>query len=673
MNRSNEPLRALAGPTLDWSDDGNPVSTGFGDIYFSRDNGIAESQHVFLAGSDLPRRWQEHGRADFAIAETGFGSGLNFLLTWQTWREYRQRGGTGARRLHYLSIEKFPFAREDLLRAHTAWPQLADLCRELLSRYPPPLPGPHRLLLEGGELVLDLWWGDVEQILPDWLYRRRALVDAWYLDGFAPARNPAMWQAGLWPQVTALSRPGATVATFTAAGEVRRGLAAAGFHVRKTAGFGRKREQLSAVLDAPATMPAPAGTPWDIPAMSLPRPEGLLVIGGGLAGCHTAAACARRGIPVTLLEQGGVASAASGNIQGVLYTRLSHRHSAVTDFALASFGFAVRLYRGMLERGELQPGQEGELCGCLQQVTDSSELARMRPVLEALETLARVVDPAAASQLLGVDQPNAGFWLSEAGWIQPAALCRALLQHPLITVLEHCGPVQLVRDADSWVASAGAGPLARAGHAVVAAGQHCAAVRGLEWLPLRAIRGQTTQLPPDPVRASLRAVLCHSGYIAPANADGQCIGATFGLDDPDPAPRAADQSHNLQALAGALPDWAAQLAELDRTALPARVAWRCASPDYLPLAGPVPDRDAFIHDYRGLRDNARQAIALTGTCLPGLYLNTGHGSRGLTSTALAAELIAGQICDEPLPLEPELVRALAPARFLIRDLRRNRL
>jgi tRNA 5-methylaminomethyl-2-thiouridine biosynthesis bifunctional protein len=112
---------------------------------------------------------------------------------------------------------------------------------------------------------------------------------------------------------------------------------------------------------------------------------------------------------------------------------------------------------------------------------------------------------------------------------------------------------------------------------------------------------------------------------------------------------------------------------LDRTALPARVAWRCASPDYLPLAGPVPDRDAFVHDYGGLRDNARQAIALAGTCLPGLYLNTGHGSRGLTSTALAAELIAGQICDEPLPLEPELVRALAPARFLIRDLRRNRL
>jgi tRNA 5-methylaminomethyl-2-thiouridine biosynthesis bifunctional protein len=443
--------------------------------------------------------------------------------------------------------------------------------------------------------------------------------------------------------------------------------------VHKTAGFGRKREQLCAVLDTAVAMPAPAGTPWDIPATPVARPQALLVIGGGLAGCHTAAACARRGIPVTLLERGGLASAASGNAQGILYTRLSHRHSAVTDFALASFGFAVRLYREMLERGELQLGQDGELCGCLQQVADASELVRMRPVLESLEMLARVVDPATASRLLGVKQPSAGFWLPEAGWIRPAALCRALLQHPLITVVEHCGPVQLTRDADCWVASVVGEPLARAGHAVVAAGQHCAAINGLDWLPLRAIRGQTTQLPPDPVRASLRAVLCHSGYIAPANADGHCIGATFGLDDPDPAPRASEQSHNLQALAAALPDWAAQLTALDRTALPARVAWRCASPDYLPLAGPVPDREAFVHDYRGLRDNARQAIALTGTCLPGLYLNTGHGSRGLTSSALAAELIATQICDEPLPLEPELVRALAPARFLIRDLRRNRL
>ncbi|QIB64171.1 bifunctional tRNA (5-methylaminomethyl-2-thiouridine)(34)-methyltransferase MnmD/FAD-dependent 5-carboxymethylaminomethyl-2-thiouridine(34) oxidoreductase MnmC [Kineobactrum salinum] len=673
MNRSNEPLQALVPAELDWGDDGNPVSTRFGDIYFSRDNGLAESRHVFLAGNELPRRWREHGSTDFTIAETGFGSGLNFLVTWQAWRAYRQQCHSGARRLHYVSIEKFPLARDDLQRIHTPWPSLAGLCQELLARYPPPLPGPHRLLLEHGELTLDLWWGDIGQVLPDWLYRRRALVDAWYLDGFAPARNAAMWQAGLWPQVAALSRPGATVATFTAAGAVRRNLAAAGFKVLKTAGFGRKREQLCAALEKPVAMPAPAGTAWDIPRSCLPRPQELLVIGGGLAGCHTAAACARRGIRVTLLEREGIASAASGNAQGILYTRLSHRHSPATDFALASYGFAARLYRQMLEHGELQQGQQGELCGCLQQVTDSSELARMRPVLESLASLARVVDPVTASRLVGVNQPCAGYWLPEAGWIQPAALCRALLQHPLITVLAQSGPVQLGREAGSWVASAAGEPLARASHAVVAAGQHSAAFHGLDWLPLRMIRGQTTQLPPDPVRARLRAVLCHSGYIAPANAAGQCVGATFGLDDPDPAPRTADQSHNLQALAKALPDWETQLAELDRGALPARVAWRCASPDYLPLVGPVPDREAFVRDYGALRDNARQAIAVAGSCVPGLYLNTGHGSRGLTSTALAAELLAGQICDEPLPLEPELVRALAPARFLIRDLRRNRL
>ncbi|HBX73247.1 MAG TPA: hypothetical protein DEG86_09715 [Halieaceae bacterium] len=219
-----------------------------------------------------------------------------------------------------------------------------------------------------------------------------------------------------------------------------------------------------------------------------------------------------------------------------------------------------------------------------------------------------------------------------------------------------------------------AGELVAAAPAVVvAAGTACSTLDGLDWLPLRAIRGQTTQLPALPELAPLRAALCHRGYIAPARGGEHCIGATFGPGDTDPDLRATDQAYNLAQLRAALPTLAKPLAALEDSALPGRTQWRCASPDYLPLVGPAPDRAMFLQRFAALRDNARRAIEAEGAYIEGLYLNTGHGSRGLTSTPLAAELLASQLCGESLPVEPEILRALAPARFLLRDLGRNRI
>ncbi|MEQ9462391.1 MAG: bifunctional tRNA (5-methylaminomethyl-2-thiouridine)(34)-methyltransferase MnmD/FAD-dependent 5-carboxymethylaminomethyl-2-thiouridine(34) oxidoreductase MnmC [Haliea sp.] len=672
MERCNSLWQPLPGPSLQWQDDGSPVAPAFADVYYSRDNGLAEGRHVFLAGNALPARWASPGAERFVVAETGFGTGLNFLLTWQAWRTRATVPGA-PRRLHYVALEKFPLEVAQLQRAGAIWPELAPLLAELSTQYPLPLPGSHRALFDRGEVVLDLWWGDISAVLEDLGHARTPLVDAWYLDGFAPARNPAMWQPSLWPAIAALSRPAATFATFTAAGAVRRGLGDAGFEVRKTPGFGRKREQLCGRLRAtPRPMPL-QGTPWDIPAQAPAMPGEVLVIGAGLAGCHTAAALARRGIRVTLLDQGNVADGASGNAQGVLYTRLSHRHSPLTDFALASFDFASRHYRAGFADGVLQVRVDGELCGSFHQVADSRELERMAPLLAPLSSLAQVLDADRASALLGIAQPGTGFWYPNSGWMSPPAVCRQLLRHPLITLRDNCGPVQLQRVEGGWQAISGCEMLARAPTAVIAAGTHCGDFGPLHWLPLKAIRGQTTQLPPLPDLAGLRAALCHKGYIAPATAAGHCIGATFDPGDMDPELRRPDQVQNLEQLALALPAAQSSLAGLADSSLPGRTGWRCASPDYLPLVGPVPDREAFLCDYGPLRDNARTAIPRAGRYLPGLYLNTGHGSRGLTSTPLAAELLASQLCGEPLPLEPELIRALAPARFLIRDLGRNRI
>jgi len=669
MRGENVPWRPVTAADLHWTPQGDPVSAGFEDVYYSRDNGLEESRHVFLAGNDLPRRWGNRPGAGFCIAETGFGTGLNFLLTWQTWREQRPPRP----RLHYLAIEKFPLRRDDLSRALEAWPALAAPAQALLERYPGLLPGEHRLLLDGGRVVLDLWWSDVGDALSDLAGLNRQLVDAWYLDGFAPARNGRMWEPGVLHAAAALSRPGASFATFTAAGQVRRDLAAAGFAVEKVPGYGRKRECLRGRLARSPVARVATSTPWDVDARPLPAPQRALVIGAGLAGCSTAAALARRGLEVTLLEQAQLAGAASGNTQGVLYTRLSTRHSAVADFALLSYRFAVDFYRDLFRAGRLSEGADGALCGSFHQGADPVELAELSALLAPVQEFAQVLEPAAASVRLGVEQLSAGYWHPGSGWLHPPAVCRALAAEPGIRLLENCGPLRLEQGAEGWVARAGSAPVASAPCAVIAGGTGSALPAGLDWLPLRAVRGQTTDLPAGAATAGLRAVLCHDGYIAPARAGWHCIGASFQVGDTDAAPREEDHRQNLARLAAAVPAWRELLQAVEIAALQGRAGFRCTSPDYLPLAGPVPDRAAFLREFASLRKNARRVIAAEGCYLPGLYLTTAHGSRGLTATPLAAELLASRICGEPPPVHRDLTRALAPARFLVRDLVRNRI
>jgi tRNA 5-methylaminomethyl-2-thiouridine biosynthesis bifunctional protein len=670
MKRDNTPWRPPESASLQWNEAGDPVSTRYGDVYYSQDDGLEESRYVFLQGNDLPRRWSQHRRPHFCICETGFGTGLNFLLTWQAWAELAQPRPA----LHYLSIEKHPMSRDDLARALGNWPSLQTLAEPLLDHYPGLVPGQHRLLFAHGQVTLDLWWEDAQDALSDLASRDHPLVDAWYFDGFAPARNEAMWSTSTLRAAAALSQPGASFATFTAAGQVRRDLAEAGFTVHKAPGFGRKRECLRGQLEQtqPAAI-ATLDTPWDLVASCQTRPQSALIIGGGLAGCTAAAALSRRGIAVTLLDKGKIASAGSGNDQGVLYTRLSRKHSALTDFALQSFLFASHYYRDMLRSGQLTEGLDGALCGSFHQNDNAAEQAAMAEVLSAVPELAQVLNTTQAREILGIEQCSSGYWYPQSGWLRPASVCQALVAGGGVTVLEDCGDISLDTVNGQWRARVGKQVMATANCAIVATGTAATDMPQLDWLPLQAIRGQTTQLPTTAAFNKLRSALCHKGYIAPARRGLHCIGATFNLHDDDPTLRSADHHSNLAGLSAAVPGWSESLASLDPAALDGRVGFRCASPDYLPMTGPVPNVSGFLHDYAQLRKNARQTIATKGNYMPGLYLTTAHGSRGLTSTPLAAELLASMICDEPLPLSRELVRALAPARFIMRNLARNRI
>ncbi|MBW8302517.1 MAG: tRNA (5-methylaminomethyl-2-thiouridine)(34)-methyltransferase MnmD, partial [Brevundimonas sp.] len=263
-------------PRLVWTEDGAPRSGRFGDIYFSREDGLAETRAVFLAGCGLPEAWR--GRRRFTVAELGFGTGLNIAALLDLWR----REGPPEGRLHIFSIEGFPLERDEAARALSAWPELADAAGALLDAWPAPTPGFHRMDLAGFNATLDLAVGDAVGALAQWSGR----ADAWFLDGFAPATNPEMWSDPVLDGVAARSAPGARVATFTVAGAVPRGLSERGFVVEKRPGHGRKRERLEARLPGPP--------PTD-------RAPSVAIVGAGIAGAALARAFAPIGAACTVV------------------------------------------------------------------------------------------------------------------------------------------------------------------------------------------------------------------------------------------------------------------------------------------------------------------------------------------------------------------------------------
>ena len=366
-----------------------------------------------------------------------------------------------------------------------------------------------------------------------------------------------------------------------------------------------------------------------------------------------------------------MASAGSGNDQGVLYTRLSSRHSPLSDFSLQSFLYASRFYGELFSSRKLQENFDGALCGSFHQSDKLEEMSLLNKLLQSVPELAQVLSANEANHILGIEQEKGGYWYPGSGWMNPPAVCQAMLNDDNIQLQENTGEVVLKKIHGGWAALAAGQVIAEAECVVVAAGTSCPDITQLDWLPLQAIRGQTTTLPSSTEFSKLRVALCHKGYISPARKGSHCIGATFDIDDNDVDVRPGDHRKNLDTLGAAIQRWKPALSALNEESIRGRVGYRCASPDYLPLIGPVPNRTLFLQNYAALSKNARRTIAKNGAFIPGLFLSTGHGSRGLTSTPLAAEILASLICNEPLPLSRELYRAVSPGRFLIRHLKRK--
>lgn len=653
----------ISSAQIDWDENGQPSSRTYGDVYFSRASGIEETHHVFIDGNHLPARFAAlpaGGR--LCIGETGFGTGLNFLCAWQQF----EASAPPDARLHFVSTEKFPVALDDLRRAYALWPELAHLSAQVLTQYVAINPGFQRFIFAEGRVVLTLLVGDVLDTLPE----LDARIDAWFLDGFSPAKNPEMWNDALYAQLARLSAPGTTLATFTSAGFVRRGLTAAGFAIRRTPGFGKKWEMSQGLFSGAEQ---PSGKPWYTrPTRRSFSSAGslreALVIGGGMAGCASAASLAARGWRVTLIERhAGLAEEASGNPQGVLYLKLSAHGTALSRLIISGFGHTRRL----IER--LQKGEEWSDCGVLQLGFDEAEAGRQVKLAEAFpDSLLRLLDKAGAESIAGIGLPAGGLFYPEGGWVHPPALCRHLAQHPNIRVLTG-EEVRLQRDAEGWSAWNGDEQLARAPVAILATAAEVRRFEGAQSLPMKRIRGQITRLPATAESAALSTVVCAEGYVAPPRHAEHTLGASFEFKRNDTEPSLEEHLGNLDLLAEISADLTERLHidRLDPTTLQGRAAFRCTTPDYLPLVGPLADREAFASAYAVLGKDARQVPETPCPWLDGLYLNSAHGSRGLVTAPLAAELLAAWLDDEPLPLPRSVAEACHPNRFFLRDIVRG--
>ena len=632
---------------LDWGapDDGvAPRSIFFNDIYFSGD-GPAETTHVFLTGNNLPARYKT--AEQFTIGELGFGTGLNFLAAWAQWQRAEKPAGAT---LHFFSVEAFPLSPADLERAHAHWPELAALSQRLRDAYPPPLPGLHHLDLGDG-VTLTLFIGDVLT----GLQTTEAQIDAWFLDGFSPDKNPQMWSPQVMTELAGLSRDGATLATFTVAGAVRRGLIAAGFEIEKRPGFGRKRQMLGGRINRPDNNTA--RKPWYDTRASIPLKPGanIAIVGAGIAGASLAYALRAQGYCPTLIDPGGLASGASGNPAGLIMPRLDADDTPAARFHTHAYLYTERLIKRLQEQ---TPGQFFNPCGALMRSDNDRERARQKKIL-SLNVL-----PSG-----WIEEREDGLFFPQGGVIDPRAFVTTLAKGVPIITKRVC---KLCKTDTGVCLSCDDNTQIECDAVVIANGLDAMRFSQSRSLPLTGSAGQIDLFPghaaPDHAIAS-------GAYAAPTPGGDLVIGATYAPITIGALPAFSPEATRttIDAVQRFLPEITADLSPEYSTP---RASIRCTTPDQLPVAGPMPDWGFYSGAYDDLRRGR-----VVGRCGPyppgktqtGIYILTSLGSRGLVTAPLAAAFIAAEIASAPSPLDAETAEALHPARFFIRDIKRTKI
>ncbi|WP_135078233.1 bifunctional tRNA (5-methylaminomethyl-2-thiouridine)(34)-methyltransferase MnmD/FAD-dependent 5-carboxymethylaminomethyl-2-thiouridine(34) oxidoreductase MnmC [Terasakiella sp. SH-1] len=642
-------MNKLESPKLGWKENKTPVSERFDDVYFSVDDGVAESLYVFINGCGMPEAFE--GKESFTVAETGFGTGLNFLLTWQCWKE----SGTQCQ-LNYLSVEAFPLSVNELREAYKNFPSLKGYGDEFLKFYPVLTPGFHHIVLEGGKVKLTLMLGDAAQMYQ----QATGQVDAWYLDGFAPAKNPEMWCQDVFDQMGRLSAPGAIVSTFTAAGFVKRGLQEAGFEMTKRKGFGRKRESLIGTLKV---ISQSIENKWFIKYLKPKIKKKVAVVGGGVAGCVTARRLMADGHEVHLFDRNKTAGQeGSGNRLGLIQPRITMEGG----FNLRAYLHALSFYDHLGD--DIWKGGRG----IFQMAEDEEDLQRQKLLCKKLILPASemtFLERDEASEKIGIEAQNAGLWFANAGCLEPEKLCKKISENipsSFDVNIDH------ISQADGrWIVKSGGGIVFEGDAVVLATAGENSALNDFCTLPMGGRRGQVSYVQATDKTSKLRHAITGGGYMIPAYEREHIVGATFerwsdffdyGYKE------VSEEGHvrNREKLNTFMPDIEPEIRD-------GRSSIRAMTSDHLPIVGPVFSQDWYVEAYEALKHGPRGGDFVDAQYVEGLYVMCGLGARGVQTAPLLADILSSYIDGTACPIENTYREALHPARFLIRDIRKGRL
>lgn len=696
---------------VDWQQDeqGNvvPVSRQFGDVYYSMVDGLAESRYVFIQQNQLPERFATlfqqggagvQGNRPFTIAELGFGTGLNLLATWQLWRQVKAEFCTDVKmtppywcapRLHIISTEKYPLTRDDLLRSLSSWqraePELQPLIEQLLDLYPSLIEGCHRLHLDA-DVTLDLWLGDATSSLGKLDSSHGAYIDAWYLDGFAPACNESLWAEQIFAQVARLSQVGTTAATFSCAGMVKRGLTAAGFTLKKVKGFGRKREMLTAQYQACATKITETSKDRSyLDSTYTSNPESatrcipqVCVIGAGVSGLMSAWSLAQRGIKVQLLDKVAPLAGASGNPRGLLAPKMTPISHVAEHLHTIGYLYSRRLYQS-LDLANATTSSSGEKNTAIFEPVGALDLLTKANVTVAQiakypDEMATTLTNTAAKTLSGLyDQDlTDNLYLPQAGLVNPQALADKVLSHPLIT-FKQSHITRIESDADQVILYSQANendeekekPLTSNVVIIAAAYDSCRLDEKI--FDFRKIRGQLSWFIPnsEQIAALPKLPLKYGGYCAPfvpqvgderlnpvtPNAPHFLLGASFVRNDMDQASRPSEHEFNRDKLIAAVAELEGAIAKTTQT-WRARVGIRAQTPDYHPLVGPLGVE---------AEDSNNQSIDNSHLSRK-VWTISGMGSKGYAFAPICAETLADLLTGSFPPLSATMIQRLSPSR-----------
>ncbi len=662
----SNPFVPIQTANLDWHQD-LPRSIQYNDIYYSGDGGIEQSRYVFIDGNNLIGRWLALPKDSiFYIAETGFGTGLNFLVAWALWEQYAPDNA----QLHFISCEKHPLSLSDLKRCLAQWPQYNIKAELLCANYPILTPGYHQLSFCNGRVKLTLMLGDVLECYEQLLIcgdpvlesdLRTSFIDAWFLDGFAPKKNPAMWSEPLVNIIALLSNSKTTLATYTAAQPIKTALSKYGFDVEKKKGHGPKRHMICASFSNPEPHRLKfRHTPWHVATPLKYQEKQAVVIGAGLAGCSIAYFLAIRGWQVNLIDENNtVGTGASANQHAVLFPKLSAYKSPMTQFMLSAFLYAHDFYNGIANQFNL-----GDLNGSL--ILAHNEKERLAQIsleswLMYYPELGLLVDSLQASDLSGIPIEQSGLFIPLSGWINSPELCRFLSNTPGITLITNERVGNLFLDKDTWLVNNHSSKVV-----ILANGNKITDFTQTEHLSIKSIRGQMTSIAATERSALLKIPVCGEGHVLPSFNEVHSLGATYELGVKEPFITQFDDDININKLKHLAPsmNWSRKI--LDHWA-----GIRASTPDYLPLVGQVAKSTDFIKIFSGLESNSKRWIPHPGSYYPGLYAFAGFGSRGLTTIPLSAEWLASIINNELGCLPRNLVQALSPARFLRKEICRG--